>query len=154
MADGIKFPSITAEQQIQENMYSKVGRIQILQTDESPLTVSKRKGSILLSLLPCHSWPAWTLSDLTELQVSFHTFFSCLHTSSVFLICWNKYISNVIKQAVTLWGCECVWGWFTVYCHELSAMLFLLLALQESHPSATFMTVNESPVQTRVQLLQ
>lgn len=33
-------------------------------------------------------------------------------------------------------------------------MLFLLLALQESHPSAAFMTFNESAVQARVQLLQ
>lgn len=47
MAEGVKFPSITAEQQTQENMCSKVGRIQILQTDESPLAVSEGKGGVL-----------------------------------------------------------------------------------------------------------
>ena len=51
MAYGIKFPSITADQQMQENMYSKVSHIQILQTNVSPQTVSKRKGTILLSCL-------------------------------------------------------------------------------------------------------
>lgn len=155
MADGIKFPSITADQQIQENMYSKVGRIQILRTDESPLTASKRKGRILLSLAS---------SSLTSVSVCRPDRAPSV-VPHILLLSWHLVcVFDLLKQTpikcdqtgcdpvCVCAGCECVWGWFTVYCHELSAMLFLLLALQESHPSASFMTVNESSIQARVQI--
>lgn len=122
----------------------------------------QKEKAAFFSFAPRHTWPAWTLSDLTELQVSFHTFSSCLDTPSVFLICWNKHLSNVIKQAVTLhvWVCVCVRvrvcvcrRWVCVgmihcllswaVCHAV-----LVSAVTGITPICRFRTFNESSIQT------